>query len=101
MLPNIVDDQIRLRERALECAAVDRAFEHPLLLLGVLGLTMELERGCVEKLLITEGALERQLSLMRFQMVVHSLLIFSCLTTMLTHETTIAIFCIGIDHYRV
>jgi hypothetical protein len=55
----------------------------------------------VEKLLITEGALERQLSLMRFQMVVHSLLIFSCLTTMLTHETTIAIFCIGIDHYRV
>jgi len=42
MLSDVVDNEIRLRQSTFELAIIYRAFEHPLLLLRMLGLSMEL-----------------------------------------------------------
>ena len=95
-----MNDEIGTCKRALECASILRTFEHTFLLLVVLGFSVEFKSGGMKELLIAHSTCKWQISLVLLQVIMHRVLIFSCLTTMLTHEKTIVILCIDIDHFE-
>jgi len=53
MATNVMNQQIGFRQRTFKWATGDRAFEHPILFLLVLGLLMKVQRAGVQELLRT------------------------------------------------
>ncbi len=95
MVANEVNDPVRLRHRRELTAG---AAEHFLLLPRMHRIDMNLERCCLEKLLLAVLALIGQLVLMLLHMIVHCILALLCYATLLTDKLTGSILLIRVAH---
>jgi len=91
VLPHVMNHQIRLRESALIGAAGARTFEGTVLILLVLGLDMEVQRGLVEESLLAVVALKGEFPLVLLHVIMHRALESLCFTAVRADKVAVGI----------